>query len=45
MIVQPSEYIKKHCIILFFFLTTPQGLWDLSSLTTDQICAPCRGIT
>ena len=27
----------------FFFLTTPCGMWDLSSLTRDRTCAPCIG--
>ena len=30
---------------LFFFLATPHGMWDLSSLTRDQTCAPCSGST
>ena len=25
------------------FLTTPHGMWDFSSLTTDWICALCNG--
>ena len=27
----------------FFFLAVPCGLWYLSSLTSDQTCAPCSG--
>ena len=27
----------------FFFLATPQGLWDLSSPTGDRTRAPCSG--
>ena len=27
----------------FFFQATLWGIWDLSSLTKDQTCAPCIG--
>ena len=29
----------------FFFLATPQDMWDLSSLTKDQTRVPCIGNT
>ena len=29
---------------LLFFLAMPHGMWDLSPLTRNQICAPCIGI-
>ena len=30
---------------VFFFLTMPQGMWDLSSLTKDQTCVSHSGVT
>ena len=35
----PGKHLP--CFFLFFFLATPCGLWDLSSLTRDQTRAPC----
>ena len=29
--------------LFFKFLATSHGMWDLSSLTRDQTCAPCSG--
>ena len=34
--------VKSHSFVFFFF-PTPSGMWDLSSPTGDQICAPCSG--
>ena len=30
-------------LFFFFFLATPSGMWNLSSLTRDRTCAPCSG--
>ena len=30
-------------LVFFFFLFWPQGIWDLSSLTRDQMCTPFIG--
>ena len=30
-------------VFFVFFLAIPNGMWDLSSLTKDQTCAPCPG--
>ena len=35
-VIQTLLYLKK-----IFVLATPQGIWDLSSLTRDQICTSC----
>ena len=29
--------------MLFFFLDPTSGMWDLSSLTSDQTLSPCSG--
>ena len=31
------------CLYLFIFFVTPHGVWDLSSLTRNQTCAPYSG--
>ena len=30
-------------ILIIIYLTAPHGMWDSSSLTRDQTCAPCIG--
>ena len=38
--LQYSFCYKTETIFLVFW---PQGVWDLSSLTRDQVCVPCIG--
>ena len=36
-------YFLSLFFCFFIFLATPSGMWNLSSLTGDQTCAPCSG--
>ena len=38
-----SGYRVSGIFVLFCFLTTPHGMWGLSSLTRDQTCDPRGG--
>ena len=33
----------KIVLFIFYFLATPHGTWDLSSLARDRTCVPCIG--
>ena len=41
--LQTSRSCPLLSLFFFFFLAVPCGMWDLSSLTRDQTCAPCMG--
>ena len=38
-----GSVLVSHISNFFFFLAMPSSMWDLSSLTWDQTCAPCSG--
>ena len=38
------EMISNNLVVLFFFLATPHGMWDLKPLTRDQTHAPTMEI-
>ena len=41
-LVQSTSNKQMHFYFIFF-LAAPCGMWDLSSQTRDQTCAPCSG--